>query len=582
MLAFNTAGEFQSWNIYRGLNISNPRHRECWWGDFPVNPQSANPSDCSQPCAGNPLELCGNGNRMIMYRDPTWVVPTRPDLGGQVQEYLELLAELQQLIQQWNDLIQQAIAQQNSGSTKVRRQANAELLAQIATARGAILSLRARWSQLTATITRHFKTGDNYRILEEFEMEELGQIYPAIDAQLAAIASDTAVVATSGLNIVGTLAGRALTIIGRRRVIQGGIVVATATGIFKIGFSLLDSLLGGDSGTPAVSQPATQPVTMPPTSTPEPTKTSTSTSSSSTCTYTEGPTPVIVVTKKGTTMSQFQELVNSLPVDKESETLTNSYLPNWSYIGQMDRCTAEKLWDNPIVEAMSLNRPVVIFESNDVDPNTINVDAPLKKRSTVTKIDYDTDSLNRRRQANGSDPLAARTLAESKRYVTQPNGGEHLRWISGQSRQKANTGHFYDFEDYLYDDRSLAAPLVFPPRIYVVDTFFLSTHEDFASRVKSKIAVNGGFGNVENSHGTCMTSIAAGSWTGVYKDADIVLVQAKFNQGDVATAVDSIIKAYSAIIEDVTTLGLQGNAVVSQSFGEAPPLPIPTPTPIIN
>lgn len=504
-----------------------------------------------------------------MYRDPTWVIPTRPDLGSQVQEYLELLAELQQLIQQWNDLIQQALAQQNSGSTKVRRQVNADLLAQIATARNAILSLRARWSQLTATITRHFKTGDNYRILEEIEMDELGQIYPAIDEQLVAIASDVAVVANSGLNIVGTLAGRAVTVIGRRRVIQGGVVTLAATGIFKIGFDLLDSLLGDDSGTPAVSQPATQPVTMPPTSTPEPTRTSTSTSSSSTCTYTEGPTPVIVVTKEGTTMSQFQQLVNSLPLDKESETLTYSYLPNWAYIGQMDRCTAEKLWDNPIVEAMALNRPVVIFEGDNVDPNTMNIDAPVKRRSIVTKTDYDTDGLNRRRQANGSDPLAARTLSDSKQYVTQPDSGVHLRWISGQSRQRANTGKFYDFEDYLYDDRSRAAAPVFPPRIYVVDTFFLSTHEDFASRVKGKIAVNGEFGSVENSHGTCMASIAAGSWTGVYKDADIVLVKAKFNQGDVGEAVDSVIKAYSAILEDVLSLNLEGNAVISQSFGKS-------------
>ena len=80
-------------------------------------------------------------------------------------------------------------------------------------------------------------------------------------------------------------------------------------------------------------------------------------------------------------------------------------------------------------------------------------------------------------------------------------------------------------------------PTVFPPRIYIVDTFFLATHDDFASRVKATIAVNGAFGDLENSHGTCMTSIAAGSWTGVYKNADIVLVQAKFNQRDEALAV---------------------------------------------
>ena len=504
-----------------------------------------------------------------MYRDPTWVVPTRPDLGAQVQEYLELLVELQQLIQAWNDLIQAAISQQNSaGSKMMRRQVNADLLAQIATARNAILSLQARWTQLTATITRHFKTGDNYRILEEIEMQDLAQFYPPIDAQLAAIASDAAVVATSGLQVVGTLAGRALVIVGTRRIVQGGIVLTAATGIFKIGFDLLDSLLGGDDSPPVVSHSVSQPATLPPTSTPEPTKTSTSTSTSSTCTYTEGPTPIIVVTKKGTTTLQFQELVNSLPTDKDSEALTDSYLPNWCYIGKMDRCTAEKLWDNPIVEAMSINRLVVIFEGEEVDPSTLDLNAPLKKRSTVAKVDYDSAGLKRRQHINGSDSLSARTLAASKRLVTQTSSGEHLRWISGQSRQKTNMGKFYDFEDYLYDDRSFAGSTgaIFPPRLYIVDTNFLSTHDDFRSRVKSQIAVTGGL-EVENSHGTCMTSIAAGTWTGVHKDAEITLVRARFNQRQDAEAIDSIIKAYSAIMRDVQELGLQGNAVISQSFG---------------
>ncbi|KAK4234520.1 peptidase S8/S53 domain-containing protein [Achaetomium macrosporum] len=307
---------------------------------------------------------------------------------------------------------------------------------------------------------------------------------------------------------------------------------------------------------------------MPPTSTPSQTKTSTSRTSSSTCTYTEGPTPVIVVTKEGTTLSQFQELVNSLPVDKESETLTDSYLANWAYIGEMDRCTAEKLWDNPIVEAMTLNRPIVIFESNDVDPNTISPNAPLAKLSVVSNTDYNSTAAASRRQTPGSEAtLSERTLAGDKRYVYQSGNGTHLRWIAGQSRQRRNLGQFYDFEEYLYDDRSLKPPDVFPPLIYVVDTSFLTTHQDISSRVRSVIAVSGNDGDVDISHGTCMTSIAAGYWTGVYKDADIVLVQARFNQGQVAVAVDSVIKAFGAVMRDVQELGLGGKAVVSMSFG---------------
>lgn len=551
---------------------------ECWWGDHPVNPQGANSGDCSQPCAGDPREICGNGNRMLMYRDTTWVIPTRPDLGNQVQEYLDLLIDLQQKIQAWYDLLQQALAQQNSA--KARRQGvNADLLLQIANARAAILSLQSRLQQLTATITRHFKTGDNYRLLEEIELQDLAQVYPPVNDQVLAIATDAAIVANSGLNAVAILAQRAVVTFGKPRVIRNGIIITAATGVFKLGYDLLDSLLGGEEGspTPSVSVPQSQPATQPPTTTPSPTSTrATSSSSSSTCTYTETPTPVIVVTKKGTTTFQFQELVQSLPVDKNSETMTDSYLPNWVYIGEMDRCAAEKLWDNPIVEAMTLNRPVAIFESNDVDPSTIDINAPVTKRSVVTKRDFNNnaDSTSQRQPSanNSSEPsvLSERTLAADKQYVQQVGSGYGLRFLAGQSHQKANSGQFYDFEEYLYDDRSLKASTVFPPRIYIMDTAFLQTHQDIAGRVKSFIDVSDiPIGTIDSNHGTCMASIAAGSFAGVYKDADIVLVQARFTARDNAIALDKIIKAFGAVMYDVTSLGLGGRAVLSMSFGES-------------
>ncbi|KAJ4288360.1 hypothetical protein N0V88_007399 [Collariella sp. IMI 366227] len=551
----------QGWQ-YAGVEYGG----ECFWGDETFQVQGANQGDCSQPCSGNAKEICGNGNRMILYKDTTWKIPTRPDLGAQVQEYLELLAELQQLIQQWNDLIQQAISQQ--GNAK-RQTGGADILVQVANARAAILRLQARWTQLTATLSRHFKTGDNYRILEEIEMQDLADIYPPVDAQLAAIATDAAIVANSGLNVVAAISTKAFAVLGRPRVIKGGLIVIGATGIFEIGFHLLDSLIGtgGDTPDPPVSQPVTQPASQPqtqaPTSTPEPTKTSTSTQTSSTCTYTEGPTPVIVVTKQGTTSGQFEALVKGLPLDLESEQLTDSWLPNWAYIGKMNRCQAEELWSNPIVEAMTLDRPVVLFEGTNDDPTALNPDAPITKRSETVVAFSNSTRIARPQQRE----VRERALGATTHYRSQTDSGVHLKWLSAQSNQRANKGKFYDFEDYLYDDRSLKAPQVFPPRIYIIDTAFLATHDDFSSRIKTRVFVNGYDGpGVDNSHGTCMTSIAAGSWTGVAKDVDIGLIEARFNFRDQALAISATIKAFRAIIQDVTDLGLQGNAVVSMSF----------------
>jgi hypothetical protein len=168
---------------------------------------------------------------MLLYKDTEWKIPTRPGLGAEVKEYLELLAELQQLIQEWNSLIEQAIAQQGIA----RRQAGGvDILVQIANARAAILRLQTRWAQVTATVARHFKTGDNYQILQDIEMQGLADVSSAVGTQLAAIASDAAIVGSSGLSVVRSISVKAFAILGRPRVVKGGIVIGIATGKYHL------------------------------------------------------------------------------------------------------------------------------------------------------------------------------------------------------------------------------------------------------------------------------------------------------------------------------------------------------------
>jgi hypothetical protein len=49
--------------------------------------------DCNQPCAGNPAEECGQGNRIQIYQDSTWFDPTVAELAIILQVYNTTLAQ---------------------------------------------------------------------------------------------------------------------------------------------------------------------------------------------------------------------------------------------------------------------------------------------------------------------------------------------------------------------------------------------------------------------------------------------------------------------------------------------------------
>ncbi|KAF3903263.1 hypothetical protein ABW20_dc0107327 [Dactylellina cionopaga] len=42
---------------------------ECYWGDIQTNPQQSAQDNCNQPCSGSPGEVCGAGNRILLYEN---------------------------------------------------------------------------------------------------------------------------------------------------------------------------------------------------------------------------------------------------------------------------------------------------------------------------------------------------------------------------------------------------------------------------------------------------------------------------------------------------------------------------------
>ncbi|KAI1085479.1 WSC-domain-containing protein [Whalleya microplaca] len=42
---------------------------ECYWGDVETNPQQSDQADCDTVCAGNPSQICGGSNRILVYEN---------------------------------------------------------------------------------------------------------------------------------------------------------------------------------------------------------------------------------------------------------------------------------------------------------------------------------------------------------------------------------------------------------------------------------------------------------------------------------------------------------------------------------
>lgn len=119
--------------------------------------------------------------------------------------------------------------------------------------------------------------------------------------------------------------------------------------------------------------------------------------------------------------------------------------------------------------AMSIDAQVLSDDADNlVDPTTIpSPDKRKHKRKTEASK---TSNLH-----ESKTKKVKRALSANQRLVQQISSPGHLRWISGQSRQTANLGAFNDFEDFVYDDRTLQSLLV-PTAVYIIDTGFSTTH----------------------------------------------------------------------------------------------------------
>jgi predicted Fe-S protein YdhL (DUF1289 family) len=83
---------------------------------------SASQGDCNQACDGDSTEICGGGNRIQIYEDTTWVLPTPQEVVDALTQFNSTVSQAQAAIAQYQSDLQkfQTDTAASSGS-KVKR-----------------------------------------------------------------------------------------------------------------------------------------------------------------------------------------------------------------------------------------------------------------------------------------------------------------------------------------------------------------------------------------------------------------------------------------------------------------------------
>lgn len=103
---------------------------ECYWGDIPSYNTSESIADCDTPCNGDPTEICGGGNRILIYQDSAWVLLTDAEYAAELKELQALLQQLQTLVAKWYQDLQAYYAAIKAAAQTKRKRASISLTQQ--------------------------------------------------------------------------------------------------------------------------------------------------------------------------------------------------------------------------------------------------------------------------------------------------------------------------------------------------------------------------------------------------------------------------------------------------------------------
>ncbi|KAK3049051.1 hypothetical protein LTR09_009705 [Extremus antarcticus] len=279
----------------------------------------------------------------------------------------------------------------------------------------------------------------------------------------------------------------------------------------------------------------------------------------------------VLMTKPGTSSSDFQNLIQGLPDEGKGVQITYPNLDWQGYVTELNDTFAATVGQMSIIEAITLDAPEA--ETGVVD-----------KRGLESLLAHDYAAMPVPRQVNAGPPPPTNNL------VRQTGSQQALKVLSqGRANNLAGT-----LEDYLFDDTAAGDGIT----IYMLDSGFLqgSTDFDFESddwepdvdyHVVSPDIINplpgggvpSGLASLRETvnHGTCAASMAVGTTWGVAKKARLVPVKFK---SEAATRPGALMDAFAWAISDVISNDREGKAIINLSFGfetDAKNLNIPDP-----
>ena len=109
---------------------TNMIRSECYWGYMLSYRTEENMADCNTFCNGDPTEICGGGNRLLIYQDSAWVLLSDIQYAAALQEFRDFLQELQTAVAKWHQNLKAYFAAIQAAAQKTQKRAGLTLTQQ--------------------------------------------------------------------------------------------------------------------------------------------------------------------------------------------------------------------------------------------------------------------------------------------------------------------------------------------------------------------------------------------------------------------------------------------------------------------
>ncbi|KAL5332274.1 hypothetical protein BJX70DRAFT_404762 [Aspergillus crustosus] len=297
---------------------------QCFVGNT-LHTEDKDNNGCDMPCTGDKEKLCGGEGRIQVYEDSSWKNPTLEELANGIRDITASIDSTRKAISTYHDHLEELQDLMGSPSnTHAKRDDNPyqdffemKILKDQAAIQAALDDLVAAQSetQRLLTIGQELDTLDEanpnvpYSTLQEFEsstddlMQQVNNAMEDINANVEELSSAIASGIEPAIEVGTSLATiqTAITSIGLPTTIAAG----AATGIFVVMTSLL-ALFAGGSDEPADTSSPDEP----------------------SCDQKSTFRAVVILFKEKTSLSDFKELVEGFPEDKEAMLFTDEWQPN--------------------------------------------------------------------------------------------------------------------------------------------------------------------------------------------------------------------------------------------------------------